>query len=203
MKELEKTKRISIAAVLSILVVIIALLSYQRPKHMYTINAQNTLDKISEVDYFVPFEDINTTDYVLIDVRSNFEYNKGHLENAINIYTPEILSDENTLRIKELNATDKTMLLYGSNPDEVIAPFMLLYQLGYTNTKILTIENHFHQNKLMTENVRIEHPVADIKGFIEASVKKAAMKPKPIPKPIIKKVIPKKKKKKMPVEGGC
>ena len=47
MKELEKTKRISIAAVLTILVVLIALLSYKRPKHLYTVNTHDTLEKIT------------------------------------------------------------------------------------------------------------------------------------------------------------
>ena len=47
MKELEKTKRISIAAVLTILVVIIGLLTYKRPKHIYTTNTQDTLEKVT------------------------------------------------------------------------------------------------------------------------------------------------------------
>jgi len=42
MKELEKTKRISIASVLFILVVLIGLLTYKRPKHMYAVNSKTT-----------------------------------------------------------------------------------------------------------------------------------------------------------------
>ena len=44
MKELEKTKRISIAAVLTILLVIIALLSYKRPSHLYTESVDKSLE---------------------------------------------------------------------------------------------------------------------------------------------------------------
>ena len=43
MKELEKTKRISIATTLFILIVLIALLAYKRPKHLYTVNTLDTL----------------------------------------------------------------------------------------------------------------------------------------------------------------
>jgi len=45
MKELEKTKRISIAATLFILAVIIGLLTYKRPKNIYAINTKDTLEK--------------------------------------------------------------------------------------------------------------------------------------------------------------
>ena len=63
MKELEKTKRISIAAVLTILVVIIALLSYKRPKHIYAVNTQETLEKITTNNYFVSLNEIDNYDY--------------------------------------------------------------------------------------------------------------------------------------------
>ena len=53
MKELEKTKRISIAAVVTILLVIIALLSYKRPNHLYTESIENSLELVSNPDYII------------------------------------------------------------------------------------------------------------------------------------------------------
>ena len=203
MKELEKTKRISIAAVIAILVIIIALLSYKRPKHIYTVNPKNTLEKITTSDYFLSLNEINDPESILIDVRNQYEYEKGHLENAVNVYAPEILNDANSGLFEELKEENKTVILYGSNPNEVIAPFMLLYQLGYDNVKILCIENSYDQNKLIAKNVGIEKPATDINAFIKESRKKAAVKPKPIAKKAPKKVIPVKKKKKKAPEGGC
>lgn len=203
MKELEKTKRISIAAVIAILVIIIALLSYKRPKHIYTVNPKNTLEKITTSDYFLSLNEINDPESILIDVRNQYEYEKGHLENAVNVYAPEILNDANSGLFEELKEENKTVILYGSNPNEVIAPFMLLYQLGYDNVKILCIENSYDQNKLIAKNVGIEKPATDINAFIKESRKKAAVKPKPIAKKVPKKVIPVKKKKKKAPEGGC
>ena len=87
---------------------------------------------------------------------------------------------------------NKTIVLYNTNPNEVVAPFMVLYQLGFKNLKIAGINNSYDQNKLITKNIDVEKSVADINAFINESIKKAAKKPKP--KPVIKaapkKVIP-------------
>ena len=216
MKELERTKRISIAAVLTILVVIIALLSYKRPKHLYTTNTADALAKISSPDYLIAQKDIDTASQVLIDIRSQFDFNKGHLESAINMYAPEVLNDKNSDILEDLKEDSKTLVLYGNHPNEAIAPYMVLYQLGHDNIRILSVENSYFQNKLITKDVTIENSVADVNAFIQESIKKkaeamkkakaAAAKSKYVSKPKVttpKKVVPKKKKKKMPVEGGC
>ena len=82
---------------------------------------------------------------------------------------------------------------------------MLLQQLGYNNVKLLTVDLEYSQDKLIVKSSTLEDNKYDIKKFIDESIKKATAKPKPKPKPkpVAKKVIPKKKKKKMPVEGGC
>ena len=198
MKELEKTKRISIASVLFILVVLIGLLTYKRPVHMYAINSKTTLENITTENYLISIEDIVNKEYVLIDTRNEFEYQKGHLKNAINIYTPVILNEVNTTIFNKLQEENKTIVLYNTNPNEVVAPFMVLYQLGFKNLKFAGINNSYDQNKLITKNIDVEKSVADINAFINESIKKAAKKPKP--KPVVKappkKVIPIKKKKK-------
>jgi len=217
MKELEKTKRISIAAVLTILVVIIALLSYKRPKHLYTVNTHDTLEKVTNTNYFMAQNEIDNANHVMVDIRTPFDYDKGHLDNAINISSPEILSDDNSELLKKIKEEKKTIVLYGNNPNEAITPYMLLSQLGFDNIKILTVENSYDQDKLITKNVVVEDAALDINGFIQESINKkeeamkkgqAAAKPKYVAtkaKVVTtpKKVVPKKKKKKIPVEGGC
>jgi len=205
MKELEKTKRISIASVLFILVILIGLLTYKRPKNLYSVNTQTTLENISTNDYLIPLNKLAEVEHILIDIRSQYEFEKGHLENAINIYTPEILSDKNSEVFNKLKSDNTTVILYGTNPDEALEPYMLLYQLGYPNLKILLVENSYSQNKLITKNVEIEKSVGDVNAFIDESIKKANIKSKPKAKtpPPPKRVIAVKKKKKMPAEGGC
>ena len=206
MKELEKTKRISIAGTLFILIILIAVLSYERPKHLYKVNSAATLEKIITADYFVSLDEIENPNYILVDVRDQIEYEKGHLENAINITTTEILSDENTDILNEIVEKEKVALLYGKNPNEVNGAFLMLTKLGYTNVKILSVENSYSDNQLITKNVAIEKPIADIKAFIDESVKKAQKDAKAkvvVRKPPKKKIITVKKKKKAPAEGGC
>lgn len=204
MKELEKTKRISIASTLFILAVLIGLLTYKRPKNTYAINTQKTLEEITSTDFLVTLDSVAKPNYVLIDARSPFEFEKGHLENAINIHTPDILNETNSAFFDELKASNKTAILYGKNPQEANVPFIFLYQLGYDNLKILAITNRYSQNKLISENWEVEKLKTDIKSFIDESVKKS--KVKAIPKKIIqppKKIIPARKKKKIMPEGGC
>ena len=205
MKELEKTKRISIAAVLTILLVIIALLSYKKPSHLYSESIADSLELISNSNNLITQQDLENFDLLLVDIRSNIDYSKGHLEHAINIYAPEILDSNNSEIFKELKDKNKMVVLYGATPNEALTPFMLLQQLGYTNIKLLNVDLGYSQDKLIVNPSVLEKNKYDIKKFIDESVKKATAKPKPKPKPkpVVKKVIPKKKKKKMPVEGGC
>lgn len=203
MKELEKVKRISIASTLFILLVLIGLLTYKRPQHIYANNTKNTLEKLTGENYLITLNDLNNPDYVLIDVRNQYEFEKGHLKNAINIYTPDILSEENIDLFEELKETNRTAVLYGKNPQEVNPPFLVLYQLGFDNIKMLAIENSYLQNKLITKNSDIEKYEADISTFINESRENASIEP--IDEDIIKapkKIITIKRKKKAP-EGGC
>ena len=203
MKELEKTKRISIASTLFILIILIGLFTFKRPKNTFAHNTKDTLENISNNNYFVNLNDIKNQNNVLIDIRSAFEFEKGHLNNAINIHTPDFLNEEYLNVFKELKNTNKTIVLYGNNPQETNLPFLLLYQLGFDTTKILTIEIDYDQNKLITKNSDIETSKADVADFIQESAKKANIKIKPKVVPAPKVVIPIRKKKKSAVEGGC
>ena len=204
MKELEKTKRISIAAVLFILVILIGLITYKRPKHVYSITPQIATENIVANNFLISLDELPTNNVSIIDIRSSFEFQKGHLENAINIQAVEVLNDENIDFFYNLKGKKSTVVLYGTNPDEALAPYMVLYQLGYDNLKILTIENSYNKNKLITKNVNLEKSNGDINAFILESIKKSnvEIKVKPVKK-APKKVIPFKKKKKMAAEGGC
>jgi len=93
--------------------------------------------------------------------------------------------------------------LYGNNPQEVNAPFLILYQLGYTNMKLLAVENSYVQNKLITKKSDIEKPEADVAAFINESMKIANAKPIVKTTAPPKKVITVQKKKKAAAEGGC
>ena len=205
MKELEQTKRISIASVLFILIILIGLLTYKRPKYIYETTPQATVENVVTNNFLISLDELQNTESTIIDIRSPFEFQKGHLENAINIQAVEILSEENKAIFDKLKKDNTTAVFYGTNPNEALVPYLILHQLGYKNLKIATIELSYHQNKLITQNVTLEKSEADVNAFIEESLKKSMIKAKPktVTPPPPKKVIPIKKKKKMPTEGGC
>ena len=174
---------------------------YKRPKNTYAYNTKSTLENLSNTNYLTDLKDINND--VLIDTRSAFEFEKGHLENAINIHTPDFLNEDNLSIFKELKENNKTAILYGKNPEEVNLPFLLLHQLGYDNMKLLTVELDYYQNKLITKNCDIETYKTDVAAFISESRKNAGNTT--LSKQIItpkRKIIVKQKKKKT-TEGGC
>lgn len=205
MKELEKVKRISIVSTLFILAILIGVLTYERPKNVYALNSKSTLEKLTTNDYLISKDDLNTETDMLIDVRSQFDFEKGHLDNAINMSTPEILSDENQAILNEIKDLNKTIVIYGTNVQEANIPFLILYQLGFDNLKLLTVDLSYLQNKLVTNTCEIEKPITDIKAFINASLKNSngsdtLINPQ---SNVPKKIIPVKKKKKKVAEGGC
>lgn len=207
MKELEKTKRISIAAVLSILLILIALLNYKKPSFLYAQNTSTTLMKMDTIDYLVSPQDLQTGTYALVDVRNPFDFEKGHLPESINIYAPELLNKDHTTWLKDNLDSGKTILLYGKDPNETLPVFMMLCQLDIGPVKILESKSYFQKDRLMTTYSEVEKPTPDITAFIDASVKKVSETKKQAAKKVAppppKKVAPKMKKKKKMPEGGC
>lgn len=214
MKEVEKVKRISVGLILFILVIAVGFVACDRPKSLYAMNADETLANLTTSNYFTPIEDIKHPDLILVDIRSPYEFEKGHLENAINIPTSVVLEEENKASFTQWKESEKAVVLYGKDIEEANIPFLFLYQLGYDNLRLLNAENTFSQNELVTHPSDIEKLKANIKAFIDESIEKSKVKvvkkqkvvaPKKVtPKEVTpKEVIPVKKKKKRPVEGGC
>lgn len=203
MKELEKTKRISIATTLFILAVLIGLFTFKRPKNTFVYTTKNTLEKISDQNYLTSISEINNPKYVFVDIRSAYEFEKGSLKNAINIHTPDFLADGNLKVFKELKNDGKTIVLYGKNPEEVNLPFLLLYQLGFDNVKLLTIDLDYVQNSLFTKNTTVEVSKNNIAAFINASQKNAGLQTKITKAKSTRKKIVVRQKKKKAAEGGC
>ena len=203
MKELERTKRISISAVLFLLVVAIAVLTFKKPEFVFEKNTAATLEKIVTRDYIVSQSDLESTDkskYAVIDIRSNYEYAKGHIEGAINITSHNIFEGESVSFLKELSTTGKATILYGDNPVTANSAWMLLYQLGYDNVKVLCVETSFVDNEFQVKSIDLEKPAMNYAQVMQSSMGDKT-KVEKVKKP--KKVITAPKKKKRVPEGGC
>ena len=204
MKELERTKRISISAVLFLLIILIGFLTFKTPKHVFKKNTAITLEKIIKKDYIVTLNDLDTMDpatYTIIDIRSNYEYTKGHMQDALNISSHDIFNAGSIEFLDNLKANDESIILYGKDPDNANTGWMLLYQLGYDNVKILCIETEYIDKTFRIKNTPLEKPYANYAQVMtSAKIRKPEITIKKKPK---KKVVTVQKKKKRLPEGGC
>ena len=209
MKELEKTKRISISAVIFLLVLIIALLTYKKPKYIFLKSSEQTLQETVQKEYLLGQQEFykDSSHFVLVDTRDLYEFNKSHLPNAVNIPLKDVLEETVIDFLKTINNQGKSPLLYGTNPSEVVSVWMTLYQLGFENTKVLAISTKNERNSLIVRDYSLEKAETDykktldslrsLKTILEVPPKKVEKKPVPI------KVAPAPKKKKAAPEGGC
>ncbi len=204
MKELERTKRISISAVLFLLVILIGFLTFKRPKYVFEKNTASTLEKVIKKDYIVSLNDLDTMDsskYAIIDIRSNYEYAKGHMKDAVNISSHDIFNDSSIKFLDNLKTNGQTIILYGKDPDNANTGWMLLYQLGYDNVKILCIETDYVDKTFQIKNAPLEKPNVNY-AQVMASAKSEKSENVIIEKPKKRVITAPKKKKRLP-EGGC
>jgi CoA-disulfide reductase len=80
--------------------------SAKDPVNMAGFVAQNVLEGRSHIVTWEDVKELNSSEYILLDVRSELEYNNGHVEGAINIPVDELRN-----RLTELKL-DKTIVEY-------------------------------------------------------------------------------------------
>ena len=206
MKELEKTKRISISAVLFLLVVVISLLTFKKPEFNFVNSSKSTLefvDNHSHVISLAEFQQLDTASYLLIDVRSNFDYAKGHISHAINIPKSQILDQESIRVIQTAVSGNKPLIVYGENPETANTASLLLFQLGYEQLKLLSIQSYYDNKQFHIAALEVEKPKFDYSETMKEASIQHVQKIAPKTKPAKKKVITQPKKKKRAPEGGC
>lgn len=207
MKELERTKRISVSAVLFLLVIVIALLTFRRPQFNFVTTAEKTLETLvdqSQLLSFATFKTLDTTSYLLVDVRNNFDYSKGHAKGAINIASSQFLEEPFINLISQTLIENKTVILYGESPDDANNMWMLLYQLGHQNIRVLSVASLYQDDLFSLKAIEVEKASLNYAMDMEKAKKQVIIKAKakPVPPPKKKVITQPKKKKRMP-EGGC
>lgn len=144
MNELNKTNRLTIAVVAFAIVIIIGLVTFQRPEVTYKLSPTETLALLNNDSLTVtPLQasDLMKNSqgkYIFIDVRNAVLYGQGHLRNAINIPVREFLTEKSRHTLKEIAASEQTAVLYGETPQQANGPWMMLLQTGFKNIKLFT-----------------------------------------------------------------
>ncbi len=209
MKELLKTKRITIATLSFVIVLIIGVATMKKPVYEFKINPQDLSEQLFSIYQVTPDEAMewmfDSTMAVFVDIRGIYDFERGHLENAINIPIPKLLDKENKKMYDMWLSDSLTVVIYGNDELQSNSAWMLMYQLGYTNMRMLQGGNNYidklYNDELgENESFNVEDPAYDYAGIIEdVKLNNDLPQQKEEPK---KKVIVRQKKKKA-AEGGC
>ncbi len=136
-------KKTIIALSVFIVVIVIGLSSISGPRLEYKLSPAETIELITwEEGYVYPYEleDIlgGVVDTViLIDIRNNFDFSRGHIPGAENISAIELLNEENISRLKKLKKEGMCVMIYGDSQLHANGPWMIYRQLGFNNVKLL------------------------------------------------------------------
>ncbi|MCB2219654.1 MAG: rhodanese-like domain-containing protein [Bacteroidetes bacterium] len=212
MKELTKTRRLTIASVIFVFILVIGFVTFRSPDFVYKLSTKATLEELTNPANIVsPVEAremINGTKSgaVMIDLRNTYDYNKGTLFGAINIPVSDIMEKEVIEMFDDWQMQSKTVILFAEDQQAANAPWMILRQLGYSNMKVLSggyaIAMDQYTNGIIDSTdyqYNGERPVMDFAGFIQKMSGGEVVKPNPGPAQIE----PIKRKKKSVTAGGC
>ncbi|MFN8256589.1 MAG: rhodanese-like domain-containing protein [Bacteroidales bacterium] len=205
------SKTLLTGIVLFATIIVLGLVFMPKPGKTYKISTQQMLGELISLEGIAGPELIvdliyNPNDgYRFIDLRSTPEYLMGHLPNAINIPVNHLMDKEYE---KILNQKDKINILYASDHADACGPWMILYQLGYKNNKIMlggykyVNDNIINKYAPLSGNFKDEKANSDFAKIISQTSgsnvsNSASANDKPTNAPVVK------KKKEAKSGGGC
>jgi len=206
MKEKIRTSTPLLVAVIAFLfVILIGFLAQKEQEKQYEISGKEMHSKLMKKQYMLAPEELSTLinkksqEYILIDLRTPFEYQKAHIKGAVNIPYQNMFAEE----YANLWSSEGLKIIYHDSQDKACAPYMLLSQVGIEDCKVLLGGFSFY-NKVYIEGDKTITNYANEKALYDFS-KLVGEKTKLIStgkkvrqaKPMLK------KKKKKSVDGGC
>ncbi|MDX2444730.1 MAG: rhodanese-like domain-containing protein [Bacteroidales bacterium] len=207
-------KRLSIALIFFLAIIVIGLITIRKPDFSYKTSPGQMIESIiSMEDDMTPEEAIYYVEesdpfFTFVDIRNPYDYIQGHVENSINIPLTELLSDKTFETLDQFVLDSITVILYGNNQTDANGPWMMLKQLGYNNVKVMLGGYDYYSEEPsdweeMPEipEYYVEDPKYDIAEILleAASFSSASDE---VDQPAAP-VIPVRKKKKTVIEGGC
>ena len=209
MEDFKKKSGIIISIVLLIFSAIILYFRFvdkEKPL-LYSMNPDEMAYELLMVSHVSPDEAMELmwdTTVVFVDMRPEKYFVVDHIENAYNIPATSILEEENLELFDQWKRDSLRVVLYCGDETQATSPWMILYQLGYTNTQILMggmeyINALYSDDPPAEDSYNVEAPSYDYAGIIEAAASASPGEMQAEPK---KEVVVRKKKKKA-AEGGC
>lgn len=143
MKELNRTDRLTIAALIVAAILVIGFITLKRPDIEFTRSLEQSIpllksgqDNIYPKDVAGIVESGDAT-FFIIDLRSPEDFHKSHIGNAQNIPLQDLLASENLRLIKKLAKDSIIIVLYGHDQLQANGAWMLLKQLAFDNIKVM------------------------------------------------------------------
>lgn len=209
MLELVKTKRITIAILAFVIFLLIGFVTLKQPVYSYKVDAFTLSEELSSIYQVTPDEAMelmyDSSLALFIDIRNHYDFEMGHLENAINIPIPDLLQAEYKGYFDKALRDSLVVVLYGNDELQANAPWMLLYELGYTNVRLLLGGYSYIDRMYLGELKENESYNAEEAAYNFAKVLEEAKNITPVKEEKVEvkkkvKVLPKPKK---AAEGGC
>jgi rhodanese-related sulfurtransferase len=150
------------------------------------------------------------TPFVFIDVRTPYDFVRGHLDQAVNIPYNNMLSEENRGIFDKLKKENVVVILYGNDQSQANAPAMLLRQLGYSNVRILAggytaitapADSLGNKNIIPAETASLDYAAEMKKKSVPENTTEPTAKAVEKPQPKAKVITAPQPKKE--AEGGC
>jgi rhodanese-related sulfurtransferase len=143
MKELKRTKRLSVSIIGYLAIVLIGFLSFKAPSIRFSEDEGQILTEIEEMNHEIfpdealAFIEEKNPAYLFVDIRDEYQFLQNHLEGAVNIPMNYLLDEENIKILDQATSDSLQIIFYGENQIQSNAAWMLSYQIGYTNTKVM------------------------------------------------------------------
>ena len=197
-----------------ILVIVIGLLTINRPDLKFKLTEDETLEQILlDEDVIFPEDlvgiiEMEEPGYLLLDIRNPYEYIKGHITGAENIPANSILDKENLKMLDNQVKDSVNVILYGQTQLYANGPWLILKQMGYNNIKVLMGGYHYFTTGPLdfydmpeVPAYLVEEPLFNYYEVMEEMGSTSIGEDNDAGQPQI--VIPSRKKKGSVVEGGC
>ncbi|MFP4470067.1 MAG: rhodanese-like domain-containing protein [Bacteroidota bacterium] len=213
MKDKSK-KPLVIVAIAFTAILLIGMIAGRQSKSEYELTLQETLDLVAVPDDYtvVPedvayYIDLGEPGYVYVDLRSPYDFVKGHLPGAVNIPENMLLEEEAREFFREAAEDSLTVVLYSTDEAAAVNPWMLLSQMGYRHLKVMRGGWDYYANEPLdpydmpeVPKYMVEEPAYDFVTIME----RLEANPGSVAAPEAQEVvIPARRKKKSAVEGGC
>ena len=208
-------KRLTISLLVFLFIIFIGFITMKKPEYVYKTNPGEMVetilsmkDEIAIVRLSLPGRE-QFPHYVFIDIRTRYDFIKGHVENALNIPLTQLITEITLNTFDKYENESVCMILYGNNQTEANGPWMILKQLGYSNVKVLlggydcySIQPDDKDKVSDVPAYYVEKPKFDFAKIASETASSVKTGDEDGTQPALP-VMPVRKKKKKAVSGGC